>query len=255
MNHHPWELSKSEMALSVLNSHAGSRKLFIDFGAGAMYFAARMAEQWNCEVFAADAAYENNDIPIPDSRIKIVRSLDELPSGRASAVALMDVMEHVEHNGDMLRNCVRLLEDGGCLYVTVPAFAHLFSQHDVFLKHLRRYDRKTLLKEFDAVSEQLELKECFYFYASLYVLRLAAVIAEKCRSKAGNTAEHSDFCHKKTGCWAGFSQIAWAFPERHWLTIMLKYVLNADFMLCRFLAHLHLTMPGLSVCLVYRKLP
>ena len=62
------------------------------------------------------------------------------------------------------------LKPGGDLLITVPAFQFLFSGQDDRLKHLRRYDKDGL----NALLRTCYLQpvELFYFYASLFVVRL-----------------------------------------------------------------------------------
>jgi SAM-dependent methyltransferase len=55
------------------------------------------------------------------------------------AVCLFDVLEHVDDEAGALAACRRLLAPGGRLFVTVPAYAWLWSRHDELLGHRRRY--------------------------------------------------------------------------------------------------------------------
>jgi SAM-dependent methyltransferase len=68
-------------------------------------------------------------------------SIERLPLATASfgcALAL-DVIEHVDDDIGALRELCRVLEPGGVLIVTVPAYEWLWSQHDVINQHRRRY--------------------------------------------------------------------------------------------------------------------
>jgi SAM-dependent methyltransferase len=62
-----------------------------------------------------------------------------LENGRWDAVCLFDVLEHVDEEANALAACRRLLAPGGRLFVTVPAYAWLWSRHDELLGHRRRY--------------------------------------------------------------------------------------------------------------------
>jgi hypothetical protein len=59
-------------------------------------------------------------------------------------VTLLDVLEHQRNDRGFLRALVDRMEAGSRLFVTVPAFAWLWSGWDVALGHYRRYDRRTL---------------------------------------------------------------------------------------------------------------
>jgi hypothetical protein len=59
---------------------------------------------------------------------------------------LLDVLEHVEDDDRLLRSLVDdHLEAGGLVLVSVPAWPALFSQHDVALRHHRRYTPRACL--------------------------------------------------------------------------------------------------------------
>jgi len=67
-----------------------------------------------------------------------------LHTGRWDAVCLFDVLEHVDDEAGALAACRRLLVPGGRLFVTVPAYAWLWSRHDELLGHRRRYTARGL---------------------------------------------------------------------------------------------------------------
>jgi SAM-dependent methyltransferase len=54
-------------------------------------------------------------------------------------VVAMDVIEHIEDDQEAFDWIVERLNPGGFLFVTVPAYQWMFSDHDVALNHFRRY--------------------------------------------------------------------------------------------------------------------
>ena len=54
-------------------------------------------------------------------------------------VTCLDVIEHLDDDVGALRELLRVTVPGGALLVTVPAFQHLWSQHDEVNGHRRRY--------------------------------------------------------------------------------------------------------------------
>src|SRR3546814_19735603 len=56
----------------------------------------------------------------------------------------MDVLEHVEDDAGLLRTYLDKAPPQAQAVITVPAFQFLWSHHDVFLEHHRRYTLKTL---------------------------------------------------------------------------------------------------------------
>ena len=71
---------------------------------------------------------------------------DDVPlaDGSADAVLLLDVIEHLDDDVAALRTARRLTRPGGIVVVTVPAYAWLWSGHDIALGHRRRYTARRL---------------------------------------------------------------------------------------------------------------
>jgi ubiquinone/menaquinone biosynthesis C-methylase UbiE len=66
------------------------------------------------------------------------------PDACADLVTSMDVIEHLDDDA-ALADYHRVLRPGGKLLLTVPAYQWLWSDHDVWAAHRRRYSRRTLL--------------------------------------------------------------------------------------------------------------
>ena len=79
-----------------------------------------------------------------DVRVGALPDAIPLHPGRWDAVCLFDVLEHVDDEAGALAACRRLLVPGGRLFVTVPAYAWLWSRHDELLGHRRRYTARGL---------------------------------------------------------------------------------------------------------------
>lgn len=101
-------------------------------------------------------------------------------------VCLLDVLEHIDDDGAALARAGRLLKPSGRLLVTVPAYAWLWSAHDVAHHHYRRYTAKTLEQQAQAAG--LMVSRLGYFNSFLFPLIAAIRIANKL---AGNN-ERSD---------------------------------------------------------------
>ena len=59
-------------------------------------------------------------------------------------VICLNVLEHIEEDGEAVRRMARLLASGGHLVLVVPAFQWLFSPLDTYAGHFRRYRKANL---------------------------------------------------------------------------------------------------------------
>jgi len=65
-------------------------------------------------------------------------------------VILFDVIEHIEDTDAFLRAAFMHLKPGGWMFINVPALELLSSKYDVCVGHMRRYDKRSLAREFDS---------------------------------------------------------------------------------------------------------
>lgn len=88
-------------------------------------------------------------------------------------VFLLDVLEHVEAHGRVLRQIRKSLRPGGLLFVTVPALTRLWTYNDVMAKHYRRYSRTDVEELFLGCGFRLCRADYFMFFlsAALYMSR------------------------------------------------------------------------------------
>jgi len=77
---------------------------------------------------------------------------DELPLFDAGfdLVTMLDVLEHIEQEDASLSAVKQLLEPGGHLLLTVPAFEFLWGPHDESHHHKRRYRARSLRTALEA---------------------------------------------------------------------------------------------------------
>lgn len=102
---------------------------------------------------------------------------EEVPfeDGKFDLVCLLDVLEHIEGDGEALARAGQLLAPGGRLLITVPAYSWLWSHHDDVHHHCRRYSATLLLQR--ARDAGLAVVRLGYFNSLLFpviaVIRLA----------------------------------------------------------------------------------
>ena len=127
-------------------------------------------------------------------RFTFHRSLEETGDQKFDIIMMLDVLEHEENDLALLRRVTDRLADDGAILLTVPAFQSLFSRHDEFLRHFRRYS----LGQLTSVAKEAGLapESCGYLYTSLLLPRVLAVILQRIGiSGSGDT--------KGVGGWSG----------------------------------------------------
>lgn len=94
------------------------------------------------------------------------------PGKRYDLLLMLDVLEHLPDPVAALECAERLLEPGGMLLLTVPAFMALFTLHDEINHHRTRYTKETLTAEI--AQTNLSIVEARYFFHWLFPAKLAA---------------------------------------------------------------------------------
>jgi hypothetical protein len=92
----------------------------------------------------------------------------------------IDVLEHVNEDAELLKHYVDEASMEAIFVISVPAFSFLWSKHDDFLEHKRRYTRKELEKV--AALAGLSVISSGYLFSSVfplvYLVRLLKKIAK-----------------------------------------------------------------------------
>jgi len=103
-------------------------------------------------------------------------------------VCLFDVLEHIEEDVATLEAVGTLLARGGQAVVTVPAYRWLWSSHDEFLHHKRRYSAAELRAKISAAG--LRIAKLSYFNTLLFPLAAAVRIKDRLlnQDRASGTA-------------------------------------------------------------------
>lgn len=229
-NRHPWELSRARCSLKLLDKLNTSGNI-ADVGAGDIYFATLVADQVGHDIAAVDIEYKES------GRVgKVIKyqNMDQLEPESLDLVLLMDVIEHIEDVDAFLTELLTKVKPGGYLFVTVPAHQFLFSVHDVFLKHFRRYNKKMMKETMD--KHGLVIEKSFYFYTSLFFARAIAQMKEKMEKNPSDEGIGN-----------------WGFAEDHFVTRFISGVLNLDFDINYLLSKIGIPLPGLSLYALCRK--
>ena len=155
----------------------GARRI-VDVGAGSGVFARLLLERTDCqEATCVDPAYQRDYDEIVNG--KVLRFRRGYVGQDFDLILLMDVLEHVDDDVGLLSNVVTSVRPGTPVFITVPAFSFLWSAHDVFLGHRRRYTSTMLASTMTAA--KLNVHRIRYFYAAIFPLVALARLATRGR--------------------------------------------------------------------------
>lgn len=149
-----------------------AQDLLIDAGTGTGTWATEMCSR--CQVIGLDDHEESLALAAPRIEAAGGRVLKSdlravpLPSGCASVVTALDVLEHLDDDRGAFGEMLRLTRPGGLMVVTVPALACLWSDWDEALHHRRRYDKPGLEQVLRQPGSRL--LRCVYFNTAMLPL-------------------------------------------------------------------------------------
>lgn len=151
-------------------------KRLLDVGAGSGFFSRHLLAETSAEsALCVDTGYaRDRDDSVAGKPVYFRR--DTGPTD-CDLVLMMDVLEHVDDDRGLARHYAAKVPSGAHFLVTVPAFSFLWSGHDVFLEHVRRYR----LPEIEAVLREsgLEIVRGAYFFGLVFPLAAAVRLADR----------------------------------------------------------------------------
>jgi SAM-dependent methyltransferase len=118
--------------------------------------------------------------------------LEELPWDEATfdLITCLDVIEHVSDDVAALVELRRVARPGAFLLVTVPAYQALWSRHDEFNHHFRRYSRPMLRSA--ALSAGWQIQRVSSFNSLLFAPAAAVRLAQRRRGNSSNGHSSTD---------------------------------------------------------------
>ena len=121
---------------------AGKPLTIVDIGSGSGFFAYELEKTLGAaiaKVWLVDIGYSEAEMaPTRGTKIEKVHTVP--PQVTDGLFMMMDVLEHLPDDLAMLQRVkAASMGDNNHFFITVPAFQTLWSGHDVFLEHYRRY--------------------------------------------------------------------------------------------------------------------
>lgn len=161
-----------------------SPSIVLDVGAGSGFFSKKLLSGTLAkEAWCVDISYEDDsDVLEAEKPIRFRRIIDEV---NADLVLLMDVLEHVDDDVGFLKDYVNKVPRGARFLISVPAFQFLWSGHDLFLEHKRRYR----LNQIEGVVRRagLTVQHSTYYFGAVFpiaaTIRLLSNFTRKVQHK------------------------------------------------------------------------
>lgn len=167
--HHFWFVARREIIHWLLREFAhDDMSLLLDAGCGSGLNLSLLSEFGDTvlgvDIWAGLCGGTDDDSAIPGDLIRAEITRLPLDDASVDTVLALDVLEHVDDQAATLE-LHRVLNYGGMLLVTVPAFSWLWSFRDEDAGHLRRYNMRQ-------ISELLHDNGFELIYSSYYQFML-----------------------------------------------------------------------------------
>lgn len=154
--------SKLHAIKSLMRQHKVAVTEVIDVGAGSGFFGKSVISQNSgSKLFCVDTNYEK--AYVGDTGIEYLKSSHGVVG---NLYLFIDVLEHVDNDVELVREYIANAPKGATIIITVPAFMSLWSAHDIFLEHKKRYRKIELLR----ICEELGLEklETGYLFSLIF---------------------------------------------------------------------------------------
>lgn len=247
-NRHPWELARLEIVKKIINTHSQTKKFnsinLYDIGCGDTFVLEQLMDYFKFNYcYGVDIEFSSDDLTtlnqkLNSKKISIFKNIVNIPSSEQDIlkiVLLLDVVEHIEDDYSFMKMLSEhsLFSTNTVFIITVPAYQKLFTSHDIFLKHYRRYTVKTLKKLLN--KNDFKIIKNGYFFSSLLIPRVLSLLKEAIFSR-------KEIPNTKLGIWNGSRKT----------TQFIKRVLLLDYFISSKISKIF-NFPGLSTYAVCKK--
>jgi SAM-dependent methyltransferase len=237
INRHPWEIARYFFVNNLIKGlipKTNTKIYLLDIGCGDGFMASKlMGNHPFVKYTGIDTALSTDYVQKKrEEGVNITNSWDDLFLKKYDLIIMLDVLEHVEDDIDFLKWIKKnLMGEQSYILITVPFHQALYSSHDIFLGHYRRYSY--LAFERLSIKAGLKIEQKGQFFSILLLIRFVQKLLISIKSVyCKNQKEHL----MGVAGWDG-NKI---------LTDVLVGILKFD---CSFLSFL----PGLSGYIICRK--
>ena len=151
---------------------SNSKLTLVDVGSGSGFFMYELEKDCSAmidKIWLVDIGYSDAEMAQTENQ-KIEKRKDLPLQMKNALVVMMDVLEHIEDDVAMLKSIKQNCVGENYFFITVPAFMGLWSGHDVYLGHYRRYTINTLRQSLSKANWNNTGKKFFYLFGSIFPL-------------------------------------------------------------------------------------
>jgi len=178
-DHYWWFVGRRKLALDLLVKYCpDSETKVLDLGCGTGVVSKEM--QCFGSTVGLDFSVQALDFCQERGLPRLVQGdAQKLPfsDNTFGAMTSLDVFEHLPDDENSFRESCRVLQPGGILVLSVPAFMSLWGPHDVALHHFRRYRRAEVKRKLEAAG--FEVVRLSYSVFLLFPIVVITRLGEK----------------------------------------------------------------------------
>jgi SAM-dependent methyltransferase len=152
----PTHLLRDRCIEAVVRDWSGAAFLEIGPGSGRMtqFFLSKFNRGACCDISDESRRILREKLSTYSDRLDIVESLSGFRDGSFEYLFSLDVIEHIENDGESFREWSRCLRSGGRALISVPAHRKAFGTSDEMMGHFRRYEKEEVQQLFDQAGYQ-----------------------------------------------------------------------------------------------------
>lgn len=238
MPRHPWETSRVKAVKKILARYIDKENLkVLDVGCGDCFAISELfKDRYSTHIDAIDINLTDEQaVTLAKKKgISVYNSYASLQKKFYDIIIAQDVIEHVEDDRAFLKEIIdQYAASSGLIFITVPAFNTLYSSHDSFLGHLRRYNLNELTDVLN--KNNLHVMESGYLFFTLLMLRFIAVCLQR--------FTRINYENKGVGSWS----------HGKWFSKCIELALITDNCILFYLHWFTLNIPGLTVWALCKK--